>query len=486
MRQRALLLVLLLICMPPQRAVADVGSDAHALADQLNPINVALGPLIDHAISSGNDALAQRLEQLRSIIQEALFNVNKIISDATINLNSDAAGRLAELNRYVQDNLATFKGIADGSIDALNQDAKQRIDQLSNNAANLVLALPIPAQPLPNVPSDGYSLVRVTASGASTPFFITGAGLMRGGKRPRAFILTRDWWTDKHFFSHDGTEVPVSAASMGLIELQIPDSLFPKDSQVERTLVLTLNSGAIFTKTVEPSFPLLLCSGLPKYSASVSEEAYGQVWDTRVVPHPMANAQGELYIDSGTDGGTDTKRRVCANKLDEGAGGWNADPNAAHHGLQFTPGPDGRPGTEHIGSFTDEGNGCIDMYAARDRSGGGWAKMTGLAVHQRKLKKSQCGDTFAAPIVVLDYGKPTFIEKKPQELLNNCAQVSEGAADSPYVRYHVVVLDGQQKLDESDLVVGVKSTLVSGTVSAEVDRYGSLKLTVTSKCLRSQ
>ena len=101
----------------------------------------------------------------------------------------------------------------------------------------------------------------------------------------------------------------------------------------------------------------------------------------------MANAQGELYIDSGTDGGTDTKRRVCANKLDEGAGGWNADPNAAHHGLQFTPGPDGRPGTEHIGSFTDEGNGCIDMYAARDRSGGGWAKMTGLAVHQRKLEE---------------------------------------------------------------------------------------------------
>ena len=87
--------------------------------------------------------------------------MNKIISDATINLNSDAAGRLAELNRYVQDNLATFKGIADGSIDALNEDAKQRIDQLSNNAANLVLALPIPAQPLPNVPGNGYSLVRV-------------------------------------------------------------------------------------------------------------------------------------------------------------------------------------------------------------------------------------------------------------------------------------------------------------------------------------
>ena len=50
--------------------------------------------------------------------------------------------------------------------------------------------------------------------------------------------------------------------------------------------------------------------------------------------------------------------------------------------------------------------------------------------------------------VALDYGKPTFVEKQPQELLNNCAQVSEGAADSPYVRYHVVVLDGQQKLDD--------------------------------------
>lgn len=60
------------------------GADkAVSLVNQLNPINIALGPLIDDAISDGNEALAQRLEQLRKIIQETLFNRNKIIQDRT-------------------------------------------------------------------------------------------------------------------------------------------------------------------------------------------------------------------------------------------------------------------------------------------------------------------------------------------------------------------------------------------------------------------
>jgi hypothetical protein len=487
--ERGLLLALLLICVSPQPAVGDVGKDAQALAGQLNPINVALGPLIDRAISDGNDALAQRLEQLRSIIQEALFNVNKIISDATININSDAAGRLADLNGYVQVNLATFKGIADGSIDALNENAKQRIDQLSNNAANLVMALPIPAQPLPNVPNNGYSIVK--ASGASTPLFITGAGLLRGGKHPRAYILNLDSPADKHFFSHDGTEVPVSAASMGLIELQIPASVFPKDPQAERTLVLLLNAGAIFEKAVEPSFPLLLCSVLPKYTAKTAEEAYGQIWETRIVPHPKQTSAGQLYIDSGSDGGTDARRHVCANASDEGAGGWNADPNAGYHGLQYDiygqEKGERHPGLEHIGSFADDGKGCIDMYAARDSSGGGWAKMTGLAIHQRKLKKSQCGDTFTPPALALDYSKPAFIERNPQELLDKCAQLSEGAADKPNVVYRVDIIDQQQTVvGHADLGLGTSQRLVNNTISAEVNNSGTLMLTIASRCLRSQ
>lgn len=492
MKYRLLMLVLLLVCVGPRPVGSephpDVAGDAKALVNQLSPINLALGPLIDRAVSDGNDALAQRLEQLRSIIQEALFTLNKIITDATINVNSDAAARLEDLNGYVQDNLATFNGIAQGTVDALNESAKSRIDQLGDKAGNLVLALPIPGQPLPNVPDKGYSLVKSRTPGASTPLFITGAGLMRGGKRPKAFLLTGDSWTDYHPFSHNGTELTVSAASMGLIEIQIPESTFPKDGRVERTLVLALNSGAVFTKTVEPSFPLLLCSGLPKYSASVTEEPYGQLWELRTIPHPMANPQGELYIDSGTDGGTDTKRKVCANASDEGAGGWNADPNAGYHGLQYNKAPDGRPGTEHIGSFSDDGKGCINMYAARDSSGGGWAKMTGLAIHQRRLQKGKCGDTTIPEIKLLDYGAPTFFETKPQELMNRCAQLSEGAADSPKVRYHVQVLDEQKKvIDQADLILGgQKSPLVSGTVFVEADRYGLVKATITSRCLRSQ
>jgi hypothetical protein len=179
MKLRALSLVLLLVCVSPLNAAVDVAKEARSIQDELNPVNQALGPLIDRAISDGNDALAQRLEQLRGIIQEALSSVNKIVTDATININSDAEGRLSQLNMYLQNNLDTFKGIADGSIDALNKDAADRIDQLSNNIGNLVEALPIPTQPLPNVPRMGYSLVKAKTPGASTHYSLVALVCLR-------------------------------------------------------------------------------------------------------------------------------------------------------------------------------------------------------------------------------------------------------------------------------------------------------------------
>jgi hypothetical protein len=70
--------------------------------------------------------MAQRLEQLRSIIQEALFSLNKIITDATTTVNSDAAARLDQLNKDVSSNLQLFQAIADGQTDKLNDATEQR------------------------------------------------------------------------------------------------------------------------------------------------------------------------------------------------------------------------------------------------------------------------------------------------------------------------------------------------------------------------
>lgn len=176
-----LLLVLNILISPTQtraNVVSDAASQAQNLIGQLNPINLALGPLIDDAVSDGNAALAQRLEQLRNIIEEVLFNLNKIITDATTTLNSDAAARLDQLNKDVSSNLQLFQSIASGQTEKLNDAAEQRIQQFGNTTANLVAALPIPSQPLPNVPNMGFSLVKSPSQ--YTTLFVTGAGFFHG------------------------------------------------------------------------------------------------------------------------------------------------------------------------------------------------------------------------------------------------------------------------------------------------------------------
>jgi hypothetical protein len=195
---------------------------------------------------------------------------------------------------------------------------------------------------------------------------------------------------DSHWISHDGTPLEVKAASMGLVELNIPQSAFPTDGQVEQTLVLKLRSGNFLRAHVEPTFPLLLCSRLPKYSVVVTREAVGQVWRTRVVPHPRAGGTDQrIYID---DNGSNNSTNICADEAD--TPDWKADPDAANYGLEWAG------VKEHVGATlkNQPRAGCLRLYAGRDSSGGGFATAWGLQVHQRKLERGSCGSDVSSRI----------------------------------------------------------------------------------------
>ena len=467
--------LLLTIGVGPSRADGNPLADAKSLVSQLNPINLALGPLIDQAVSDGNAALAQRLEQLRNIIEEALFNLNKIITDATITLNSDAEARLDQLNKDVSSNLQLFQAIAAGQTDQLNDAAEQRIQQFGNTTANLVAALPIPSQPLPNVPSTGFGLIK--SSSQSTTLFVTGAGFLKGGVTPRAFLYNGDS-SDTHYLSHNGTELTVKSASMGLIEIEVPSGLFPSTGQSEKTLVLKMRSWSWLPITVEPSFPLLLCSKLPKYSLRVIQQATGQYWDRRVVDYPTYTdaAAKEYYID---DGGSNKAYDVCADKAD--AGEWKADPDRAHYGLEYAG------LKEHVGATlaNNPRNGCVHLYAGHDSSGGGFAKAWGIQVHQRRLKQGACSGAIALSPVDLKYGSPNAIATKPQELLDQCVSTSAGAAANPSLQTHVELLDERGAVtDQVNLTPLVPARLDNGAATVTVDSLGLVKAVLTTKCSR--
>src|SRR5205085_5646413 len=96
--------------------------------------------------------------------------------------------------------------------------------------ANSLASLPIPTEPLVNVGTNGLTVI-ANASGP-TRLFVTGSGLFKGGAKPEAFVHTSP--SDKN-----GTRVDVQEASMGLLTILLPPTIFP-DSAAPKICSLSL------------------------------------------------------------------------------------------------------------------------------------------------------------------------------------------------------------------------------------------------------
>src|SRR5260370_13401473 len=142
----------------PVNADFDAVGAAKGLIGQLDPINIALGPLIDDAISKGNYALAQRLDQLRAIIQEALFNLNEIAQARIKQVDQAAMNRITQLQTVANQQIGMLNYIASGPITQIDNATEARIKQLGDTAGNLVEALPIPISALVDVPPTGFAV----------------------------------------------------------------------------------------------------------------------------------------------------------------------------------------------------------------------------------------------------------------------------------------------------------------------------------------
>jgi hypothetical protein len=278
--------------------------------------------------------LRDRLEQLRGIIGEALTNLNTIIKDSTIRLNADGEARLKQLNSDVSSNLGLLNGIASGRIKQLDKAAEDRIEQMEIATDQFAESLPIDMQPLPKSPRHGFALVKPTNKNYAL-LYISGAGLRKGGTMPKAYFFQGDK-SDFNLLSHDGSPLTVLAASMGLIQIKIPKELFPAQGQADKSITLTLATHNHLPGSVDSSFPLLLCSTPPKYTASVNIEASGYYWLARgPVDYPTYTDPGKKYYI--TDGGSNQHRDLCGSDAD--ADGWTADPtkNDPHtiYGLHY-------------------------------------------------------------------------------------------------------------------------------------------------------
>ena len=446
----------------------------------MNPINEALGPLID----SANNDLRDRLEQLRGIIGEALTNLNAIIKDSTIRLNADGEARLNQLNVHLRDNLDLLNGIASHRITQIDKAAQARIDQLEIATDQLAESLPISMQPLPKAPAHGYALVKPENKDYAL-LYISGAGLKKGGTEPKAYFFQGDD-SDRHLLYHDGTQLTVVASSMGLIQIKIPKSLFPSHGQADKSIMLKLATNNHLPGSVEPSFPLLLCSSVPKYTASVGIEAKGYFRKTQVVDYPTYTQPGikQYRIE---DGGSNNAYNICASNAD--SDGWVTDPvnapNPDVHGKNILYGLEYAGASEHVGALipNNPSNGCLRLYAGRDSSGGGFAEAWGIVVHQRKLFSGACGSGSLGP-KPLNFGINT-IDAKPDAFEAACVEAKDGAPSSARVTTRLTIKDDAgSPPDVQDLPTSTSTeqSFFDGSIKASMNENGLIRLNVVANC----
>lgn len=471
-----LCVALLLVQMPAARADIDLSETAKALVGQLNPVNMALGPLVDDAISKGNAALAQRLEQLRAVIQEALFTLDQIATKQVTKMNADTEARIRQLQDDVNQNQLLFQSILNGTISQVDDAAYKRILQAGDTTGNLIQSLPVPANPLPDVPPTGFAIVKENGT-PTTSLFVTGVGLYKGQSKPDAYLVSPG---DKDgFLSYGGLKLDVSAYSMGLLKIEIPNDQFSASGPIEKTLHLHLRSNPLLPFYDDPTFPVFMCASLPQYTIHVTQTASGQSWDRRRVPFPSPIGRPDgVYID---DNGSSNSHDVCATDF----GGWQVDPEAADNGLEVNPAT--------ISHDKDGSNvykdtprpGCYHLYAGRDSSGGGNAQIGGVFVHQRRLKDGQCGDSMSYPTSLLKYGIAE-VPTTPQKVLLQCVSTTDGASATTVLQTNVIVSDiSGKEVAQANLLPNVSAVQLNGDLTLTIDSFGLIQATLNSKCRRA-
>jgi hypothetical protein len=489
------LLLVLTILINPIEARASVLSDAAAQAQnligELNPINLALGPLINDAIARGDDALRQRLEQLHAIIQEALFTLNQIAQQRIEQVNQDVIARLQQLQQITNQSIEQLNALAQGRITQIDSSLQARITQMGDATANVIASLPIPIEPLLNVGPTGITTVR--QSGMYTTLLLTGSGLFKNNTKPEAYLID----SEKAHAGIDildvlaslvpvgcasasaGKGLDVPSASMGLIEIKIPNSYLPSNrNATEFTLKLQLrrgNSFFVFPSYSTPTFPLHVCGSLPPYSIEVTQSASGEAWEKRTIPYPGSGpTKGHpygFYID---DNGGNNHLDICAIASE----GYQVD-DAPFPG--FSAGLSvGSEGGDHYHNISSPKPGCVHLYAD-NRNGGANEWIADVYVRQRKLTPVQQCNPPVTTSLQLKYGVPNQIILASANAIGPCGEA--GVNVTPTVTTRVFVKDSTGTVVETlDLTPNVPQTALDGAIHMTLGATGLLNLTLDSVC----
>ncbi len=452
-------LVLLALLIGPPNAAAGTFDDAQDVINQLNPINLALGPLIDRAIARGDEALARRLQQLQEIIQQALATADAILARRIADVDGRAQNRLSQLAKTIDDSIGQLNGVINDTIPILDERVQQRIRQMQTDFGQLIEAINwLNIDPVVNLGPEGMSIYK--ESGPTTSIFVSGVGLQKAGVSPRAWILlggtdhelVRDASTPSGAkFSIDNTKLPLSGCGNYKLRFVI--------SKGRRLDVSFIPDGINTKAPMEITVPLHICV-LGPYSLSATMIASGERWERKTVPS-----------DYGPDPYTNCNKGEHPASLLITArpqGDWEVDSDIGHGGLT-SDGCDGRE--EHSCNWTQT---ALGLWCSAEHSpSGGWVKAINVQVHLRKrVKERACGKDVGS--LNLSYGQTVQLQLHPPTAIGVCGEA--GLSAVPEVRTEVII---HRPYGQSDVVKvlspNVPVRLPDDPIRLQIDANGILE-----------
>ena len=467
----------LLLCVslatPPQ-SHADVVSDSNKLLAQLNPVTGALDGLIGEAADKGNAVLQQQLEHLRAIIKEAIFDLDQVVKKRVEQLDEAMVKDITLLNQYVQQNLVQFDALVGKRLDQLNTDMFDRINQFNFGLANVLASIKfINTISLIQTDKEGNGISAFKQVGNATRLYIVGSGFTKHGE-PAAYLSGPSIKSDHSSgwgLWGNGISVPVTSASMGLLEITIPNEYLPDASgPAYMSLELKIPSGWVSSDA--QSVPLHVCGSVPRLFAAIKVQAKGKHYIKAA--YPLRNLHAAC-----ANGNNNNSDAICPPDPPEG---WEYD-GSTNYGNVISFAGENNNGYHAI-VWNQPAMRCLKAYC-EGTEGNAHQNIEGLQYHVMKLDDlDPCVPPITVPATEVKYYDLAQINLADAINAAKGGECAAVAAKAPPMTTETVdLMDASKKhLEFVSLISG--ATVDAKTVNVEFSfgLDGYLNIRATPKC----
>ena len=281
------------------------------------------------------------------------------------------------------------------------------------------------------------------------------------------------------FSTSNEIQLDVPTASMGLIEISIPNEVVP-DQYGPQAFSLRLkirdgNSYGVISHYNEQSVRLNICGRLPQIKARLVVWASGRVWDRQSVP-----LKDRLHATQPGGNGNNADKTCLPNAPPSG---WEFDRDPPAFGITY--------GSENHNNYgrivpPDANNTCLTAYAD-GRDGNAHQNIEDIRMKLvRVLDRDECNPKWRSEVLILPYGRLL-----QQDVHGRQVAASTGACDearargipAPHVR--VEFLDNAGKVIETtaDLLEGVDIAALDKVVSIKLNPSRLVDLSLVPQCI---